>query len=91
MVREGQKHSESVRRGSAIGHECWNMRPEPGVAHHLLPTEIMTVPSHLNEMHPKPKIKKFRKAAGAKGNVCKVNRPAYNLKVNNVGCLKVKG
>src|ERR1700676_2685907 len=34
MVREGRKHSESVRRGSSIGHECRNMRPEPGVAHH---------------------------------------------------------
>jgi len=34
MVREGRKHSESVRRGSAIGCECRNMRPEPGVAHH---------------------------------------------------------
>jgi hypothetical protein len=33
MVREGRKHSESVRRGLSIGHECRNMRPEPGVAH----------------------------------------------------------
>ena len=33
MVREGRKCSESVRRGSSIGHECQNMRPEPGVAH----------------------------------------------------------
>src|SRR5882762_3846191 len=33
MVREGWKHSESVRRGSSIGHKCRNMRPEPGVAH----------------------------------------------------------
>ena len=31
---EGWKHSESVQRGSFIGHKCWNMRPEPGVAHH---------------------------------------------------------
>ena len=36
MVREARKHSESVRRGSAIGHKCWNMRPEPGVAHQRL-------------------------------------------------------
>ena len=34
MVREGQKRLESVWRGSSIGHECRNMRPEPGVAHH---------------------------------------------------------
>jgi hypothetical protein len=33
MVREGRKRSESVRRGLSIGHECWNMRPKPGVAH----------------------------------------------------------
>src|SRR5882762_4084903 len=33
MVREGRKHSESVRRGSAIGRKCQHMRPEPGVAH----------------------------------------------------------
>jgi len=38
MVREGQKHSESVRRGSAIGRECQNMRPEPGVAHQRMNT-----------------------------------------------------
>src|SRR5882762_3521767 len=34
MVREGWKHSESVQRGSFIGHKCQNMCPEPGVAHH---------------------------------------------------------
>src|SRR5882762_6375701 len=34
MVSEGWKHSESVWRGSAIGRECQNMCPEPGVAHH---------------------------------------------------------
>jgi len=32
-VGNTRKHSESVRRGSSIGHECRNMRPEPGVAH----------------------------------------------------------
>ena len=36
MVREGRKRSESVWRGSSIGHECRNMHPEPGVAHHRL-------------------------------------------------------
>src|SRR5882762_2745164 len=45
MVREGRKHSESVRRGSAIGRECQNMRPEPGVAHQrshpLLQTKVL--------------------------------------------------
>jgi len=64
MVREGWKRLESVRRGLFIGHKCRNMRPEPGVAHHLLPTEIMTVPSHPNEMHPKPKIKSSEKQQG---------------------------
>src|SRR5882762_5980815 len=33
-VGNTRKHSESVQRGSSIGHECRNMRPEPGVAHH---------------------------------------------------------
>jgi len=32
-VGNTRKHSESVQRGSSIGHECRNMRPEPGVAH----------------------------------------------------------
>ena len=64
MVREGQKCSESVWRSLSIGHKCRNMRPEPGVAHHLLPTEIMTVPSHPNKMRPKPKIKGSEKQHG---------------------------
>jgi hypothetical protein len=41
MVREGWKCSESVGRGSSIGHKCWNMHPEPGVAHqhvHVCPS-----------------------------------------------------
>ena len=33
MVREGWKCLESVWRGSSIGHKCWNMCSEPGVAH----------------------------------------------------------
>ena len=32
-VGNTRKHSESVQRGSSIGHECQNMHPEPGVAH----------------------------------------------------------
>jgi len=64
MVREGQKRSESVHRGSSICHKCRNMHLEPGVAHHLLPTEIMTVPSHPNKMHPKLKIKSLEKQQG---------------------------
>ena len=63
-VGNTRKHLESVRRGSSIGHECQNMHPEPGVAHHLLPTEIMTVPSHPNKMRPKPKIKGSEKQHG---------------------------
>src|SRR5882762_5717689 len=46
MVRLGWKRSESVRRGSSIGHECWNMHPEPGVAHHHSFTSSIYVTHH---------------------------------------------